>query len=87
MVEFPQKTRMASIRLSTVRLNLLGGVGNYAQVALCDEQGRPMSMTMTQKFSDRTYELIEALATSIEQDVYDTFAQPDGGEDMGVSFE
>lgn len=86
MVEFPQNTRLTSIRLSTVRLNLLGGVGNYAQVALCDDMGRPMSMMMTQKFSNRTYELIEALATSLEQDVYDLLDRPDE-KDTGVSFE
>ena len=85
-VEFPSKNRLGSIRASTIRLNLLGGVGNYAQVAICDAEGRPMSMTMTQKFSARTYEIIDALAASIEQDVYDTFAQPEEDEEQGVSF-
>lgn len=90
MIDFPPKHRLAGIQVSTVRLNMLGGMGDYAKLALTDEQSRPMAMVMSQKFSPRTYELIEALGRSIEQDVHDIFAESDSLEELeekGVTFD
>jgi len=93
MVTFPELHRIRGIQVAAFRLNLLGGVGDFAKLALVDEESRPLAYAVTQKFSSRTLQLIEALRESLEQDVHDTFldvgqlqsaSPPD--EDEGLTF-
>lgn len=92
MIKFPEDHVLHGIQLTTVRLNLMNGVGNYAHYALVDGEGRPLAKVVSQKFSERTFRLIEALQESMENDAYAIYSQrPRGGdhppdEDEGVSF-
>lgn len=74
MVDYPEQHRIAGIQVATVRINMMGGMGNYAKYALCDEDSRPMAFVMSQKFSERTEALFEELRESLERDAHDIFA-------------
>lgn len=76
--------RLSQVRVSDMRTAQMGvTTGIKSRFTLEDETSVPLAFVICHKFSPRTYKLLDALYASMEQDVVDILARPEGGgEDL-----
>lgn len=102
MTEVDRPLRIASVAVSDLRVEQMGvAPGIKGRFGLLDERGTVMAFVLCHKYSERTYQILDALYESMEMDLLDIIGEPESapgdvtyhapiagppGDDEGMTF-